>query len=238
MKDVELQKGSIAILFLFLAFLVAIAPANAAKTKVWCIDYVNYRNLVPGKTSVCLSTLAIKITDTGGYQLTACAPNWEAVVVNPQAQMYCVLPEKLWRSYGFFGNKDETDIGKITKQSTLLFLCQPAKQMEWSAEILDGFYQVHSAPEKCTGVLIEATNIPCLAVQRKLINAWFGIKDLDAIPLVLGHRRSNGATSSSMHATAISKELRDMALSIPKGYKRVAKLRDLVVFPKADGATD
>jgi len=238
MKDADLHKRFIAIPVLFLAFLVAIAPVNAAKTRVWRIDYVNYRNLIPGKTSVCLSPLAIKISDDRGYQLTACAPTWEAVVVNPQAHMYCVVPEKLWRSYGFFGNKDDADIGKITKQSTLFFLNQPAKQLEWNSEILDGFYQVHSPAEKCAGVLIEATNIPCLAVQLKLINAWFGIKDLDAIPLVLGHRRSNGATSSSMHATAISKELRDMALSIPKEYKRVSKLRDLVAFPNADRAID
>jgi hypothetical protein len=238
MKDADLHKRFNSILVLSLAFLVAIAPVNAAKTKVCRIDYVNYRNLVPGKTSVYLSALAIKISDTGGYELTACAPKWEAVVVNPQARMYCVVPEKLWGSSGFFGTKDDADIGKITKQSTLSFLNQPVKQLEWNSEILDGFYQVHSSPEKCTGVLIEATNIPCLAVQRKLITAWFGIKDLDAIPLVLGHRRSNGATSSSLHATAISKELRDMALSIPKDYKKVGKLRDLVVFPKADGAVD
>jgi hypothetical protein len=223
---------------LFLALLVAIAPVHAAKTSVCRIDYVNYRNLVPGKTSVYLSALAIKISDSGGYELTACAPKWEAVVVNPQAKMYCVVSEKLWGSSGFFGNKDEADIGKITKQSTLSFLKQPAKQLEWNSEILDGFYQVHSSPEKCTGVLIEATNIPCVAVQRKLINAWFGIKELDAIPLVLGHRRANGATSSSLHATAISKELRDISLSIPKDYKKVGKLRDLVVFPKADGAVE
>lgn len=179
MFDKRPRQALILLLFLWLA-----QPACLG-ADVWIVDYS--AGLITAPSRVYLGPDAIKITTTGGNIVVVRAPAWNATMANETTRTIFEHPAASWQKNGFFierdASKDDFDRKKAILDEKLTFRGLASRKLVWKTMHSDDFYMHRAKPQVCLVELVETRAIPCSKMQIEVLSAWYGVKNLDGVPL-------------------------------------------------------
>lgn len=174
-----------ALILLLFPWLAQPACLAADKGDVWIVDYG--AGLITAPSRIYLGLDAIKITTTGGNIVVARAPAWNATMVNQNTKTLFEHSAANWQKSGFYlerdAGKDDFDRKKAILDEKLTFRGLPSRRLVWKTMHSDDFYMTRTKPQVCLVELIETRAIPCSKMQMEVLSAWYGIKNLDGVPL-------------------------------------------------------
>ena len=165
-------------------------PIRPVKSKAdsalgWQINY--FPGQVTAASSVYLDNNAIKIVTEGSFEIIAKAPSWSAVVTNTKTKRSCELTPARWMKEGFFLDppdaKEYMNPKKADSTDQLNFRGLPSKRRTWITMESDALYRYRAKPQRCVIELISTEGIPTSTMQREILSAWYGIPNLEGVPL-------------------------------------------------------
>lgn len=170
---------------------------KAASVSGWRISY--FPGQVSSASTVYLSNDAIKIATLGSFEVIAKAPTWKAIVTNKNKKQSCELTPAQWKKDGFFFDRPDAKEYMNPKDAEtserINFRGLQSRKRIWQTIESDQFYRYRSDPQKCAIELISTEgSIPCSPMQREILSSWYGIPNLEGVPLFWQNRMKNEAT--------------------------------------------
>lgn len=164
---------------------------------VWRISY--FPGQVSAASTVYLSKDAIKIATEGSYEIVAREPTWNAIVTNKKNKRSCELTPQKWRKEGFFLDPPDAKEYMNPKQANtsekINFRGLQSRKRIWVTIESDAFYRYRADPQKCLIELISTEGaIPCSQMQREILASWYGIPNLEGVPLFWENRMKNSSS--------------------------------------------
>ncbi len=219
-------------------------PASQKKSEsisVWRISY--FPGQVSAASTVYLSKDAIKISTEGSYEIIAREPTWNAVVTNKKTKRSCELPPQKWRKEGFFLDPPDPKEYMNPKQANtsekINFRGLQSRKRIWVTIESDAFYRYRADPQKCLIELISTEGaIPCSLMQREIISSWYGIPNLEGVPLFWENRMKN-STSLRLKVANVDRVNVPSEMFLPmKGTQRELSMMQLVDNKYKTAVTD
>lgn len=159
---------------------------KAGASSGWRIKY--FPGQITAGSTVYLSNNAIKIVTDGSFEVVAKAPTWSAIVSNTKKKISCELPSESWIKQGFFldppNPKEYMNPRNAASSEKINYRGLPSKKQVWHTIESDNFiYRARSKPQSCSIELISTDAIPVSPMQRKILSTWYGIPNLEGLPL-------------------------------------------------------
>ncbi|MCA9800764.1 MAG: hypothetical protein KC777_02200 [Cyanobacteria bacterium HKST-UBA02] len=220
------RQALILLLFLWLA-----QPACfcADKGDVWIVDYG--AGLITAPSRIYLGADAIKITTTGGNIVVARAPVWDATMVNESTKTIFEHRAANWQKNGFFlernADRDEFNRKKTVSDEKLTFRGLASRRLVWKTMHSDDFYMSRAKPQVCMVELVETKAIPCSKMQIEVLSAWYGIKNLDGVPLYWVEKlpKRNNIRLKAMKIARVPAS--QVSFKPPAGMRKVSSMFEL-----------
>lgn len=205
---------------------------KAVSSSGWRINYLPAQ--VTAASTVYLSKDAIKIVTEGEFEVVAKAPTWSAIVTNGKKKLSCELAPSRWKKEGFFVDppdpREYMNPEKADSIEKINYRGLQSKKRTWQTIESDQFYRHRSKPKRCTIELISTDGlIPFNTMQRAIFASWYGIPNLDGVPLYWANKIYGEPISQRLKVAKLQPLDIGRDTFVPmKGTKRESSMMKLV----------
>lgn len=201
----------VALSIIYSASTIAASPTNQ---KVW---YLNQKNKIFGSCEVYICSQGLKVTfDNNKWANLAKPPNWDLLVFNPKAKIYCQTPLKDWRG-ARVANTFTKNVRSLNKSERICGIeakLYEAQNLEDGSHSYSTIYSAESLglPPQISFILCGNSATPTMK----------------GIPLRVTHRAGNdlGRTIDTFSVKQIT--VSPNFFEIPAGYKKVIRPEEVM----------